>query len=656
MAKSSNTGIHALVIFLIGVSGAITFNELGFRVPEILLENLVGNTTKEFDWKMFKKKTVEQQLMWYGGYTHQPRDIPVCGFEEECEGEDWELTIMMCSLVGIILLACIIVKAYRTHIYEQDINSKASVLKFKDLTTKYYLPDGTLSDIIMKKGELNTNTGLRKLPVFFKGNCLMLKKLPKDSVSINWKVLRELKYLRDLNHPNINPFWGVTIVSPDICFLHDYCKKGSLSDIMSKENVQLDWDFKHSFINDIASGILAIHESPIKCHGHLTSKNCLVNHRWAIEVGDFGLSEFRKDTQTETMEMDHERCKDLLWTAPEHLTSPITCSKEGDVYSFGIIVAEIIHQRPPYTEREGMESHEIIHYVRKRCIPPFRPHVPLKIGLDNKLVSLMQSCWNENPEERPKMRHIKPIVKQIRGAKVEIIDNMISMMEKYTNELEQSLIEGNLSLEKERSKNIEFLYKSLPKPIGDVIISGGSHVKPYEVPNQALLIVACHDFTKLGHTPLQCGDILNDFQKLVDNVLFEHQNIYKVYTIREEMMLCSHVQGFRPIAKAQDLLTVALEIAESRAAYPWRHLRNRKLELRMTLHCGSGTGIVVGTRIPTYCVLGKHYELIKILNMNSPPGKIIMTKEFRKQIKLKGDEETKASMELMVCTVSVIYA
>ena len=264
----------------------------------------------------------------------------------------------------------------------------------------------------------------------------------------------------------------------------------------------------------------------------------------------------------------------------------------------------------------------------------------------------MKTCWSENPDERPTFKNIKPIVRNIRGTKVEIIDNMISMMEKYTNELEKSVKEGNDILKKERSKNNEFLYKSLPKPVGDVIVTGGSYVAPHDAPTQALLMVTIHEFTKMGYPPFQCMDILNDFQKLVDKVLLQHKNVYKLYSFRDENMFCSNVQGFKPESQAQDLLSVAIKIVNARDIFPWRHIRNRKLQLRITLHCGAGTGIVVGNRVPTYCCLGYHFDLVKVLNLNSPEEKIVMTKEFRKEVKLKRDEIMKASVEVLVCTVS----
>eukprot|EP00111_Clytia_hemisphaerica_P007974 TCONS_00023167-protein len=638
-----------------GLSGKIDFDTWGFRTSEFIMENIVGNvTTTSIEFN--EESTTAVGMIWYGGYLKEPKDIPKCGFTEICEGSDWTLTIIMGCIVGVLFVCFMAYRAYKMQKYENDIHSKDSIVRFKDLTTNIVLPHATLVDIIEKKGEMNPITNVYRLDVFYNGNRLMLKKLPKTGLFMDRNILMELKHLRDLNAPNINKFRGVTNMQPNICFLHDFCAKGSLYDILSKEDVQLDWDFKHTFINDIATGMLAIHDSPIKSHGHLTSKNCLVNHRWVIEIGDFGLTNFRKpddfERKTETdSEYEHKRCVDLLWTAPENLTLPEKMSRAGDVFSFGIIVSEIINQQPPYTEREEMQPHEIIHYIRKRCIPPFRPHVTLKIGLNEKLVELMKSCWSENPDLRPTFRQVRPITKQIRGNKVEIIDNMISMMEKYTRGLEKSVKEGTDVLHKERNKNNEFLYKTLPKPIGDAILKeGGQAVEHYDIPDQGLLMVTVHEFTRLGYPAAQCIDILNDFHKLVEKVLVNFRNVYRLYTFREEIMFCSGVQGFTTESTSQDLLSVAIKIANARDLFPWRHIRNRKLHLRITLHGGPGVGIVIGNKVPTFCSLGNHYEVIKVLNLNSPEEKIIMTEEFRKQVKLIPDQVMKSSVEILVST------
>jgi len=39
--------------------------------------------------------------------------------------------------------------------------------------------------------------------------------------------------------------------------------------------------------------MIYLHDSPINCHGHLKSSNCVVDSRWVLKITDYGLREFR---------------------------------------------------------------------------------------------------------------------------------------------------------------------------------------------------------------------------------------------------------------------------------------------------------------------------------------------------------------------------
>jgi tRNA A-37 threonylcarbamoyl transferase component Bud32 len=36
-------------------------------------------------------------------------------------------------------------------------------------------------------------------------------------------------------------------------------------------------------------GMNFLHKSDLKCHGNLTSKNCVINSRWTVKLQEFGL-------------------------------------------------------------------------------------------------------------------------------------------------------------------------------------------------------------------------------------------------------------------------------------------------------------------------------------------------------------------------------
>ena len=58
--------------------------------------------------------------------------------------------------------------------------------------------------------------------------------------------------MRQLIHPNVNPFLGACVEAKKICLLFLYCSKGSLQDVLQNDKISFDWIFKLSFATDIA--------------------------------------------------------------------------------------------------------------------------------------------------------------------------------------------------------------------------------------------------------------------------------------------------------------------------------------------------------------------------------------------------------------------
>ena len=95
-----------------------------------------------------------------------------------------------------------------------------------------------------------------------------------------------------------------------------------------------------------------LHQTVVASHGHLRSSNCLVDNRWVVKISSYGLSCLRRNEAAPSSAADeYVYYKKLLWTAPELLrqpTMPLKGSQKGDVFSFGIILQEILFHASPY--------------------------------------------------------------------------------------------------------------------------------------------------------------------------------------------------------------------------------------------------------------------------------------------------------------------
>lgn len=93
---------------------------------------------------------------------------------------------------------------------------------------------------------------------------------------------------------------------------------------------------------------------------------------------------------------------ELLWTAPEILRNtkglPKSGSQPGDVYSFGIIMQEVVVRGEPYCML-SLTPDEIISKIKKPP-PLIRPSVS-KGAAPPEAINIMRQCWAEQPDMRP---------------------------------------------------------------------------------------------------------------------------------------------------------------------------------------------------------------------------------------------------------------
>ncbi|UYV64172.1 hypothetical protein LAZ67_2006927 [Cordylochernes scorpioides] len=161
-----------------------------------------------------------------------------------------------------------------------------------------------------------------------------------------------------------------------------------------------------------------LHDSPIKTHGNLKSTNCLVDSRWVVKIADFGLHQLKQGADylgEDATDLDAQ-CERLLWRAPELVrdpNSPPEGTQKGDVYSFGIVLYEILGRRGPYG-RPDLTSSEIIKHVMQRD-HRFRPSLS-QVGSEGLpcVRECMVECWAEDPDIRPDFKTIRAHLRPMR--------------------------------------------------------------------------------------------------------------------------------------------------------------------------------------------------------------------------------------------------
>uniref|UniRef100_A0ABM0M6S0 Guanylate cyclase n=1 Tax=Saccoglossus kowalevskii TaxID=10224 RepID=A0ABM0M6S0_SACKO len=564
-------------------------------------------------------RDVSHSVVWPGSSQSPPQDRPSCS-ADICQQDSFDkisVVAVVCSVVGLAIVSIVGYIVYRNRKYEEDLMNKLWKINFYDIQFTDTGSKTHFGSKISHSSKFSNDTAVQSTTNSHEGaqmftrvgryqsNLVAIKPVRKKSVHITRELLMEFKELRDLRHANINQFVGACVDAPEICIVTHYCSKGSLQDVLENDNIKLDWLFKLSFASDIAKGMAYLHASPIQSHGNLKSTNCLIDSRWVCKITDFDLIRFREG-QTEIKYTHYIEYARKLWTAPELLNmgdTPLKGTQKGDVYSFGIILQEIVVRGGPYC-MFNMEPEDIISRVKDGTSPYFRPKVPLDSG-DERILDLMRICWEQIPAFRPNFSTIADSLKKMnKGRQTTLIDNMISMMEKYADHLEDLVEERTRQLAEEQKKTDELLYRMLPRSVAEQL-KQGRVVEPENFAKVTIFFSDIVGFTQLAgdSSPMQVVDVLNDLYTCFDTIL-ENYDVYKVETIGDAYMVVSGLPIRNSNKHAGEICTMALDLLSSMRTFKIRHKSDMQLQLRIGIHTGPCVAGVVGLKMPRYCLFG----------------------------------------------------
>ncbi|KAK2874989.1 hypothetical protein Q8A73_024341 [Channa argus] len=559
-----------------------------------------------------------------------PPTASFCWFspEEACtEGVDFLtmfIVMLFCALIGLCF--------YSIRKYKRTANVTKLILTLDDIVfIDTQVSRKKLNDESIMRSLLEIKTPFRSIARSYilttpessnigilEGDWVWLKKVSvgKSMVSVNQNTQSLFSHLREMRHENLNLYLGLFIDCGIFALVVEHCPRGSLADLLSDSNMRLDWMFKSSLLTDLINGMKYLHLRGLS-HGRLKSTNCLVDGRFVLKVTDYGLPMILHSQNLNLPEDPQE----LLWTAPELLRNPVQGgSFAGDVFSFSIITQEVISRTLPYAMMD-MPAHEIVERL-KNPPPLCRPIVSVDEAPADCL-SLMNECWNEDPDKRPSFGDIfKQFRGSNRGKRANIIDSMLRMLEQYSSNLEDLIRERTDELEVERNKTEKLIGQLLPKSVAQSL-KKGKPVRPEHYSDATLYFSDIVGFTTISalSEPIEVVDLLNDLYTMFDAIIATH-DVYKVETIGDAYMVASGVPNRNGNRHAAEVSNMSLDILHSIAAFKIRHMPEMKVKIRIGLHSGPVVAGVVGLMMPRYCLFGDTVTTASLMESSGLPYRI----------------------------------
>eukprot|EP01104_Vermistella_antarctica_P014036 TRINITY_DN4345_c0_g1_i1.p1 TRINITY_DN4345_c0_g1~~TRINITY_DN4345_c0_g1_i1.p1 ORF type:complete len:583 (+),score=95.87 TRINITY_DN4345_c0_g1_i1:118-1866(+) len=203
---------------------------------------------------------------------------------------------------------------------------------------------------------------------------------------------KEVDIVSKIFHPNIVLFMGACTERGHLMIVTELMQ-GDLETMLADEKVNLGLYTRMKMVKGAALGMTWLHSShPMFIHRDLKTSNLLLDQNYSIKICDFGLSQVK--SMGENLLDGKEGAKGTpLWMAPEVLAGH-QFNEKADVYSFGIVLWEVLTRMEPFQEFENFEE-----FRRAVCIQHVRPNIPQET--DPSIRSLIEQCWHPDPNQRP---------------------------------------------------------------------------------------------------------------------------------------------------------------------------------------------------------------------------------------------------------------
>ncbi|KAL3848823.1 hypothetical protein ACJIZ3_010705 [Penstemon smallii] len=261
--------------------------------------------------------------------------------------------------------------------------------------------------------------------VLSNGEIMAVKKLletPYENKNSEFEV--EVETLGKIRHKNIVRLWCCCSKENYKLLVYEYMINGSLGDVLHGNNTRtfLDWPMRFRIALGAAEGLSYLHHDavPSIVHRDVKSNNILLDENFEAKISDFGVAKVVKSVANgggvETMSMIAGSCG---YIAPEYAYT-LRVSEKSDIYSFGIVIFELVTGKPPIDPEFGdkdlaawvrttLDKNGIDHVLDPRLESKFKEYIikVLDIGL---------LCTSAIPINRPSMRRVVKMLREMRAS------------------------------------------------------------------------------------------------------------------------------------------------------------------------------------------------------------------------------------------------
>ncbi|XP_042502890.1 inactive leucine-rich repeat receptor-like serine/threonine-protein kinase At1g60630 [Macadamia integrifolia] len=281
----------------------------------------------------------------------------------------------------------------------------------------------TLEDLLKASAETlgRGSIGSTYKAVMESGFIVTVKRLKDSKYPRMEEFRRQMDMIGRLRHPNLVPLRAYFQAKEERLLVYDYFPNGSLFSLIhgsrpSSGGKPLHWTSCLKIAEDLATGLVYIHQTPGMMHGNLKSSNVLLGSEFESCLTDYGLMSFRDPESVE-----EPSTSSLFYRSPECRDPWKPLTQQSDVYSYGVLLLELLTGKTPFqdlVQEHGAEIPRWVRSVREEETesgddpPSGNETSEEKLGT---LLNIAMACVSLNPESRPAMRDVLRMVRDARA-------------------------------------------------------------------------------------------------------------------------------------------------------------------------------------------------------------------------------------------------
>ncbi|GLJ08422.1 hypothetical protein SUGI_0088420 [Cryptomeria japonica] len=254
------------------------------------------------------------------------------------------------------------------------------------------------------------------------GSVVAIKKLIHVSGQGDREFTAEMETIGKIKHRNLVPLLGYCKVGEERLLVYEYMKWGSLETVLHekiKGSSTLDWAARKKIAIGSARGLAFLHHSciPLIIHRDMKSSNVLLDENMEARVSDFGMARLMNALDT------HLSVSTLAGTPgyvpPEYYQS-FRCTTKGDVYSYGVILLELLSGKRPIDPVEFGDNN-LVGWMKqnvklKKFLDIFDPLLIKDKSLQMDLIQHLRiacECLDDRPWRRPTMIQVMAMFREL---------------------------------------------------------------------------------------------------------------------------------------------------------------------------------------------------------------------------------------------------